>query len=204
MPPPPAADVPDPVGTEGGDDHDVDDEEFDDSATVNLSTVLRRRAEEQAKAGPPPLQAVFCPAAHPNPAHAETCRQCGAPIVDRSIRSIARPVLGRLRFDDGAVVELRQPVLIGRNPPSDAVLGSELAIPVRLPDREALISRSHVAVHLDGWHVKLVDQDSKNFTYITIPGQPKQRLVAGTPTTVPIGTVVVLGEAASFTFEPPA
>jgi hypothetical protein len=170
---------------------------------VNLSTVLQRRAEAAAKAGPPPLQAVFCPDGHPNPAHAELCRQCGRAVEDRTIHAIPRPMLGLLRFDDGAVVELRQPLLLGRNPPADAVIGNEPALPIRLPDREALISRSHLAVHLDGWHVKLVDQDSRNFTYITIPGQPKQRLVAGTPTTIQLGTTVVLGEASSFVLEAP-
>lgn len=83
------------------------------------------------------------------------------------------------------------------------MVGQEPARPVRLTDPDMLLSRLHVAVHLEGWQVQVVDQESMNHTYVTLPNLPTEQLRPGSPKVIPPGTKVVLGESTFFVYEVP-
>ena len=108
---------------------------------------------------------------------------------------------GRLVWDSGRVIEVDGPILIGRNPPDGVIIDGVEALPFRVPDPDAVLSRQHLEVRVSGTEVFLVDKKSRNFTTIVRPGEPAERLLPGVPTLIPPGTVVALADVASFTLE---
>ncbi len=149
----------------------------------------------------PQVDAVHCPAGHPNPPAAQVCRACAADIVDRTVTEIERPTLGRLARADGDDITLDQPVLIGRKPPESAIIDGVEAHVVTIADADTALSRSHAQIRLDGWDVEVVDLGSTNHTYVTIPGDDPVELQPNEPFTVPVGAVVSLGAAVRLTYE---
>ncbi len=148
------------------------------------------------------VQAVACMSGHPNPPHGATCRECGGEIQDRRASVVVRPVLGWLHFDDGRVVPLDRPVLLGRQPVLRAPVAAPTATPVlvALPDPDKVLSRSHLEVRLDDWQVSVVDQDSRNGTTVELPGEPLTQLRPGEPCVIAEGTRVTLGALVSFRY----
>jgi len=63
------------------------------------------------------------------------------------------------------------------------------------------ISRSHVRFVLEGGTVVVTDLHSRNGTTIAMPGKEPQKLRAGEPTSVIVGTVVDLGGGVTFTVD---
>lgn len=142
-------------------------------------------------AGVPTVQAVLCPVQHPNPPSARTCRACGAGIVSPPVM-IARPPLGRLVLSTGESVLLDRPVIIGRNPRVEGKIGTEMPNLVKIDVGQAL-SRSHIAVRLEGWQVFVEDQGSRNGTEVTLPNTAPMRLRGFEPVIVEHGTTIDLG-----------
>lgn len=70
---------------------------------------------------------------------------------------------------------------------------------VRSPSGD--ISRSHVEVRLDGWHVLLVDLNSTNGTRLLRPGQAPRRLGTGESVMLFAGDTADLGDGVSLGFE---
>ena len=64
----------------------------------------------------PVVLAVLCPAGHPSPPHAGTCRTCGREIPPQQPFPTPRPSLGVLRISTGGSVPLDRGVLLGRAP----------------------------------------------------------------------------------------
>lgn len=153
----------------------------------------------------PIVQAVRCGRGHANPPFAERCTSCGAAVVDRAIVQVERPVLGRLRFSDGLVVDLDRPLVVGRKPDHNAVgqIGGEDPGLVALPDPERALSRVHAEIRLEDWHVVVVDRRSANGTIVEIPGEEAMQLHPDQPCLITGGTRVTLADAVSFTFELP-
>jgi hypothetical protein len=117
------------------------------------------------------------------------------------VTSIPRPVLGVLRVEGGDDIVLDGPVLIGRKPTPGAVIDGEPARAVRIPDPDTVLSRTHVEIRLVDWQVQVVDRDSMNHTYVTLPGQDPTQLRPAEPFPIPVGTVVSLGDAVRLTYE---
>ena len=149
------------------------------------------------------VQAVVCVGGHPNPPHAPTCRSCGGEIVDRAVREIPRPNLGRIRLSTGAVVELDRPQLIGRRPSVSGADPSVAELPglVTVPDPEQALSRVHAEVQLEGWDVYVVDRGSKNGTFVEIPGHQPTKLRADEPCLVVPGTRISLADVVELHYE---
>ena len=147
------------------------------------------------------IQAVHCPAGHPNPPYGERCRRCSNPIDDRAVTLITRPCLGELRFTDGTVVRLDQPVVLGRKPPAEPTVGGEPARSVRLDDPDTVLSRTHVEVRLVDWQVLIVDRDSMNHTFVEVPGHAPVQLRPAEPFPILLGSIVSLGDAVRCTYE---
>lgn len=175
----------------------IDDDGLAD-ATVSLASV-------RAKAAPlpdgPTVQAVHCPDGHPNPAHADRCRLCDQHIVVRAVTTIARPVLGIIRFDDGTEVEITGPLVLGRRPADDRVIEGEPARAVPLDDPEKVLSRNHAEIHIRDWQVQVVDRDSMNHTFLEPPGQELFRIPPAEPFAIVPGTRISLGEQINAVFE---
>lgn len=160
-------------------------------------------APSAARAAGPQLQAVTCPTGHLNPPQADQCRSCGAAIADRTIRVVARPTLGHLRFDGGMVADIDRPMLIGRKPTVDGLVpGAEVPALVVLPDPDGSLSRVHAEIRLEGWEVLVVDRDSTNGTRVEVPGQPPVLLRPHEPFLVSPGATITLADVVTCTYQP--
>jgi hypothetical protein len=150
----------------------------------------------------PVLPALICPAGHVNPPSGAACRRCGAPLPHDPV-PVPRPVLGVLRLSLGGVITLDRGVIMGRNPRADFAGpdGEERPHVVRLPSADGDISRNHVRVDLDGWHVLVTDLNSTNGTLVTLPGRDPQQLRPGEPVPIQPNTVVTLADGIDFRYE---
>ncbi|TQJ48845.1 FHA domain-containing protein [Phycicoccus sp. SLBN-51] len=192
--PAPTAPVAEPAPTAAVDEDDVDDAE----ATVDRSALL---AAQQVDSGPL-VPAVLCPAGHPSPPHAGTCRTCGRDIPPQQPFQTARPPLGVLRLATGDVVTLDRGVLLGRSPKVRADLpAADRPHLVKVPSPENDISRNHLEVVLEGWHVLVRDLGSTNGTTVALPGQVPVRLRPGDQQVIEPGTILTMADEVSLTFE---
>ena len=172
------------------------------------STVKRGEVFELAAMTTPPdrigpvVPALICPSGHVNPPSGATCRRCGAPLPHDPV-PVPRPVLGVLRLSLGDLIALDRGVLMGRNPRTDfgGTDGEERPHVVKLPSAGGDISRTHLRVTLDGWHVLVTDLNSTNGTLVTLPGRDPQQLRPGEPVPIQPGTVVTLADGIDFRYE---
>lgn len=104
-------------------------------------------------------------------------------------------------LSDGRREPLSAPMVVGRAPSTSAMPSLRGARPVTLTTAEDDISRSHVAVAVEGDSVVVTDLHSRNGTMIVLPGKSPQKLRSGEPTTVVLGTVIDLGSGATLTVE---
>ncbi|PFG34104.1 FHA domain-containing protein [Sanguibacter antarcticus] len=147
----------------------------------------------------PEILARSCFFGHANPPVRMTCSQCGGGLSPNA-QLVERPSLGRVRFSHGEVVDLVQPVVVGRFPmPQSRQSPGPRLVTVVSPSQD--ISRSHLEVRLEGWHVLLVDLDTMNGTTLVRSGQAPRRLHPHEPTLVAEGDVVDLGDGVLLTFE---
>ena len=204
-----------PVPPVSGDESPADEESGGDAPgdhdgrTVHSSKAasLRAKARELASASSPreshdvkhQVLALLCTDGHPNPTHAQSCRECGGEMSETSM-SIPQPHLGTLVTSDGTSVELFGEIIIGRQPrPFPAPGESQRALVVASPKKE--ISRSHCEVRVTGWDVRLRDLGSNNGTLLIRPGQGPQRVSESSPVIVRIGDVIDLGEGVTIRME---
>ncbi|MFB9312649.1 hypothetical protein, partial [Nocardioides plantarum] len=119
--------------------------------------------------------AVHCPAGHVTAAYSPRCRVCHEPVPAQEPHRMPRPRLGTLHLPDGERVPLDRGVVFGRQPePVGAV--ADWPHLVRLPADSTYVSRSHLAVALDGWLVLATDLGSRGGTTLRVPGRPAQRI----------------------------
>lgn len=171
-----------------------------DSATTVSRASLGEMAGQPGPAGSM-VQAVRCQHGHLSPPMAVSCRVCGFPLMGQAPISVVRPTLGVLRLSTGDVVPLDRSVIMGRNPKADGANEAERPHVVRLPSPGHDISRTHVEIRLDGWHVLLTDLNSVNGTIVTPPWQEPQRLRPNESVPIEPGTVVSLADEVTFRYE---
>jgi FHA domain len=149
------------------------------------------------------VQAVACPYGHLGPTYEPYCRICGTAIEDLRPFLAVRPPLGLVRLSTGDVVPLDRSVIMGRNPRTED--GNEVGRPhlVRLPSPDNDVSRTHVEVRLEDWHVLVVDLGSTNGTTVTNPGQAPIRLRAHEPMPLEPNAEVNLADEIVFRYEVP-
>jgi pSer/pThr/pTyr-binding forkhead associated (FHA) protein len=137
-----------------------------------------------------------------NPPSEAVCRQCGAPLPNDAV-VVPRPVLGMLRLSTGDVIALDRSVVMGRSPRADraGADGEERPHVVKLPSADGDISRTHLRVTINGWHVLVTDLDSTNGTLVTLPGRDPEQLRPHEPVPIRPGTVVTLADGIDFRFE---
>ena len=189
-----------------GPDPAVPDEADETGFTVkrgNLPGPATWTAPPPDKIGPA-VPALICPAGHVNPPTETRCRRCGAALPPDPV-VVPRPVLGVLRLSVGDMISLDRDVVMGRNPKPDLPVadGEERPHVVRLPSVDGDISRTHVRVTLDGWHVLVTDLNSTNGTLVMLPGREPEQLRPGQPMPIKPGTVVTLADGIDFRYEVP-
>jgi hypothetical protein len=157
--------------------------------------------DHQPFAGATMVQAVECPVGHLNPPHAGLCRVCGAPVPAQEHVTVPRPILGQLRLPDGRVVPLSGSVIVGRSPRLDGSVGPDAPEIVKVDSPNKEVSGTHAELRVDGWQIVVVDRQSTNGTTVRMPGRNPQRLRAGEPSTVTLGTVISLGDEVEIVVE---
>jgi pSer/pThr/pTyr-binding forkhead associated (FHA) protein len=110
-------------------------------------------------------------------------------------------VLGVLRLSTGDAITLDRGVLMGRSPSPTRLVGAERPHLVRIPSPDKQISRNHLEIRLDGWHVLVTDLKSTNGTLVTLPGREPERLRPDIPEPIEPGTTVSLADEVTFRFE---
>ncbi|MHA7132118.1 FHA domain-containing protein [Oerskovia turbata] len=156
-----------------------------------------------APPAPPGSQQILareCVDGHANPPSRDTCGSCVHVLVGDA-HLVTRPSLGRFTLSTGQVVELDRPVVLGRRPRTTRAQSNDLPRLVAVPSPEQDISRSHVEIQLEGWHVLVRDLNTTNGTTLLRPGQPPRRLHPGEPAMVGSHDVVDVGDGVTFTFE---
>lgn len=177
-----------------------------DELTIDRSALLEaRHAAQIGGASGPSVVAVLCSQGHPTPPHGDSCRICGSGIPPQETFTMARPPLGSLRLSTGDVVTLDRSVLMGRSP----TLASDLTATdrphvVKVPSPERDVSRNHVEVVLEGWHVLIRDLGTTNGTTVALPGGQPVRLGANDQQVLEPGSVVSMADEVSFVFDPGA
>ncbi|GAA1345137.1 FHA domain-containing protein [Arthrobacter roseus] len=156
--------------------------------------------KESRPATGPTVLARLCPAGHANAPTVSICSICGR-TVDGDTSQVRRPSLGRMRASTGEVYELDSSLIVGRQPSVSRVQGSVMPRLVQVTSESGDISRSHVEIRLEGWHVMLCDLRATNGTVLIRSGQPPRRLGEGEMAILLDGDVAQLGQDVSLRFE---
>jgi len=106
-----------------------------------------------------------------------------------------------LTLPNGTRESLAQPVLVGRAPSVSQVSGGNIPRLVTVGTADQDISRTHARFVLEGGTVVVTDLHSRNGTMIVLPGKEPQKLRAGEPTAVIVGTVIDFGGGITLTVE---
>jgi FHA domain len=144
--------------------------------------------------------ARVCDAGHPSPPQWTRCHLCGLDLLGEASR-VSRPTLGRIVLSTGSVIELDRPVVVGRKPRVSRVQGADLPRLVTVPSPQQDISRSHLDIRIEEWHVLVVDLGTTNGTILQRPGQPHRRLHPNESVMIRSADVVDIGDGVTITFE---
>lgn len=155
--------------------------------------------QQDAGSGPLVLARV-CAQGHANPPTHAQCSSCGAALLPDAVQ-VPRPRLGRMRLSTGELLELDQSMVIGRQPSVSRVQGGVMPRLVQVASPGGDISRSHVEVRLEGWHVMLCDLKATNGTVLVREGQPPRRLAQNEMAILLDGDIAELGDNISLRFE---
>jgi len=164
------------------------------------SSAAAASAVEPPPVTSPMVLARVCPQGHANPPTRSSCSCCAAPLAHDACE-VKRPSLGRMRLSTGEVIELDRPVIVGRQPSASRVQGSVMPQLVQVRSVSGDISRSHLEVRLEGWHVILGDLKATNGTMLIRDGQPPRRLGQGESMILFDGDIADLGDGVSLRFE---
>ncbi|GAA1975162.1 hypothetical protein GCM10009718_09030 [Isoptericola halotolerans] len=200
------------AGQDGLDDHDGHTIMSGELAALREAAGDVPQFSVPAPPGAQDVLALTCPQGHPNPPTRELCRTCRTPL-DGDPRLVPRPLLGRILVssgvatggtidvDGGQAVELDRDVVVGRRPRTSTTSADRIPRLVTVTSPQHDISRSHVEVTLEEWHVLVEDLATTNGTMLLRPGQEPRRLHPHQKEIVADGDVVELGDGVTLTFE---
>lgn len=121
------------------------------------------------------LTGLVCPNGHANSPEHTACRVCGVPLP-REPRTVVRPPLGMVAITGGGRILLDRTAIIGRKPRASRVSGNEVPQLITVPSPQQDISRSHLELRLEGWHVVALDLGTTNGTTLYREGYEPVRL----------------------------
>jgi hypothetical protein len=200
--PAPAGDAPQAAGAGFDGDHDgqtVMKSSLAGTASRPAPVMPVEDADGKEPDGPMVLARV-CGHGHANPPTRAQCSACGAVLLPDAVQ-VARPRLGRVRMSTGELLDLDQSLVIGRQPSVSRVQGGVMPRLVQVASPGGDISRSHVEVRLEGWHVMLCDLKATNGTVLVREGQPPRRLAQNEMAILLDGDIAELGDNISLRFE---
>ena len=148
----------------------------------------------------PSVMAVFCEAGHPNPVHASSCRECDGTITSRT-GQVEQPVLGVLRVSSGATAILDSDVIIGRLPQGTSSTAAQSPRLLAVPSPGKAISKTHCAVRVEGWDIRVEDLGSTNGTFLLRAGEEPRRVPEHQQLFLRIGDVIDIGDGTTLTVE---
>ncbi|MGO4144832.1 hypothetical protein AB4Y77_07075 [Paenarthrobacter sp. YAF11_1] len=157
-------------------------------------------APDAAVANGPSVLARVCSQGHANPPTYPQCSVCGT-ALSGDAEQVQRPRLGRMRLSTGELIDLDQSLIIGRQPSVSRVQGGTMPRLVQVESPGGDISRSHVEVRLEGWHVMLCDLKATNGTVLIREGQAPRRLAQNEMAILLDGDIAELGDDISLRFE---
>ncbi|MGY5765860.1 FHA domain-containing protein [Brachybacterium sp. DNPG3] len=121
------------------------------------------------------LPGLLCPSGHAESPERTVCRVCRGPLQGPP-RAVARPPLGRIAILSGGGFVLDRTAIVGRRPRASRVSGHDVPQLITVPSPQQDISRSHVELHLEGWHVVASDLGTTNGTTLLRQGAEPVRL----------------------------
>ena len=121
------------------------------------------------------LTGLVCRNGHANSAERSRCRACEAPL-DGPARRVARPPLGAIELSTGEHFVLDRSAIVGRRPRASRADGRQAPQLIRVPSPQQDVSRSHLELRLEGWHVVAIDLGSTNGTTLQREGADLLRL----------------------------
>ena len=148
----------------------------------------------------PNVMAVFCEAGHPNPVHASSCRECDGTITSRT-GQVERPVLGVLHVSSGATAILDTDVIIGRLPQGTSSTAAQRPRLLAVPSPGKAISKTHCAVRVEGWDMRVEDLGSTNGTFLLRAGEEPRRVPEHQQLLLRAGDIIDIGDGTTLTVE---
>ena len=148
----------------------------------------------------PSVMAVFCEAGHPNPVHASSCRECNSTITSRT-GQVERPVLGVLRVSSGATAILDTDVIIGRLPQGTSSTTAQRPRLLAVPSPGKAISKTHCAVRVEGWDMRVEDLGSTNGTFLLRAGEEPRRVPEHQQLLLRAGDIIDIGDGTTLAVE---
>ena len=113
------------------------------------------------------------------------------PVADAPETDAAVPAI---RIGDGPPLGLELPLVLGRRPVAGLTPTGAPTVPVTVASPERLVSAQHLLIERAGAAVRLQDLGSTNGSSLRLSDGTQHALRGGADRTVPIGTVVELGE----------
>ncbi|APX32511.1 hypothetical protein BH708_06995 [Brachybacterium sp. P6-10-X1] len=155
-------------------------------------------ASSASGVGQPPTGAValsglVCPQGHANSPERSICRACGTPLHGTP-RTVARPPLGAIELSTGDRFVLDRSAIVGRRPRASRVSVHDVPQLVTVPSPQQDISRSHLELRLEGWHVVALDLGTTNGTTLYREGADPLRLRPREGVVLHEGDVLDLGD----------
>lgn len=139
------------------------------------------------------IPGVLCPNGHANSPERHECRACRGPL-EQSTRTVQRPPLGYVDISTGTRFVLDRSAVIGRRPRASRVSADDVPQLVTVPSPQQDISRSHLELRLEGWHVVATDLGTTNGTTLMRPGMEPVRLRSGEGVVLGEGDQLDLGD----------
>ena len=164
----------------------------EEKSPLVLVDQARLDIEESARS----VQALVCFECHsPNPPMTARCRTCKAFLTEDNsdIQAVVQPALGVIHLSDGRIEPLDADLLIGRNPDRYGLEPHQRAVAHGAGDQS--ISRRHLELRRDGWHVAVVSLKQPSGS--TVQGRLGGRtsLEFGVPHHLSDGDIVHFGTA---------
>ena len=145
------------------------------------------------------LTGLVCANGHANSPERSVCRSCGAPLHGPP-RTVTRPPLGVVQVSGGDPFVLDRTAIIGRRPRASRVSGNDVPQLITVPSPQQDISRSHLELRLEGWHVVAIDLGTTNGTTLHREGFEPVRLRPREGVVLHDGDLLDLGDDVHLTF----